>query len=123
MPTEVGSGWSSVAAGDGFTVAIRTDGSLWSWGSNYAGQLGQGDNRQRSVPTQVGSASWHGVTAGTGFALAIRSDGTLWAWGDNSSGQLGVGDTASRNAPAEVGHRTGWQVIAAGGTHTVGLAV
>ena len=84
--------WQSVAGGYYHTVAVRTDGTLWAWGHNDLGQLGDGTTTTRSTPAQVGSATgWQGVAAGYFHALAVRTDGTLWAWGSDFFGQLGDG--------------------------------
>lgn len=91
VPVQVGQDldWASVAAGDWHSVGIRTDGSLWAWGQNANGQLGQGDRLNRTVPVQVAPGTrWKAVSAGSASTLAIRDDGTLWGWGDNTFGQL-----------------------------------
>ncbi len=93
--------WVEVAAGDYHTVARRSDGTLWAWGRNTYGQLGDGSTNNRVFPGQIGVGSnWVLVTAGAAHTLARTSDGTLWAWGYNSSGQLGLGDIADRHSPA-----------------------
>jgi alpha-tubulin suppressor-like RCC1 family protein len=80
-----------VAAGGNHTVALKSDGTLWAWGDNWAGQLGEGTTTDRHFPVQIGTDTWSFVAAGSNHTVAIRSDGTLWAWGDNFSGQLGDG--------------------------------
>jgi hypothetical protein len=112
-PVQVGTAatWASVsvtngdgATGDQYTCATRTDGTLWCWGGNGAGQLGTGDTSSQLIPTQVGTATtWASVSAGWANACATRTDGTLWCWGDNTFGQLGTGDTTARLIPTEVG--------------------
>ncbi|OPY68532.1 MAG: Regulator of chromosome condensation (RCC1) repeat protein [Syntrophorhabdaceae bacterium PtaU1.Bin034] len=111
-----------IAAGSSHTVAIKSDGTLWAWGSNVSGQLGDGTTANRSVPTQIGSATnWNVIAAGEAHNVAIRSDGTLWAWGSNVSGQLGDGTTTTRATPIQVGAATNWSAVAAGDTHTVAV--
>ena len=111
-------------------AAIKTDGTLWTWGDNGQGQLGQGDTDDRSSPVQVGSlTNWSKVdVAGQGdMVIATKTDGTLWTWGDGGSapphqtgGQLGLGDTGiDRSSPCQVGSLTNWSVPIAG-TNTVG---
>src|SRR5438128_1309871 len=81
--------FSSVAAGYGHTCAIRTDGTLWCWGSNYSGELGDGTNTSHTTPARVGDATtWASIDGGTSYNCAVRTDGTLWCWGSNSRGQL-----------------------------------
>ena len=94
-PVQVGtSSWSSVSAGGGtnvlFTMAIRSDGTLWGWGRNTNGNLGTNNITNYSSPVQVGTSSWSSVSAGGSHTMAIRSDGTLWGWGYNGQGQLGL---------------------------------
>lgn len=84
IPTNTGNDWRSIhpSATGGFVIGIKQSGTLWSWGKNELGQLGQGDNTTRDVPTQVGSFSdWIAATSGEAHAAAIRSDGSIWQWG------------------------------------------
>ena len=80
----------SVAAGGDFTVALKTDGTLWAWGGNDYGQLGNGTVVSAAQPVQV-LDQVTAVSAGDYHVAAIRADGTLWTWGDNLYGQLGDG--------------------------------
>jgi hypothetical protein len=81
--------WQSVNAAGYVSAAIRTDGSLWTWGNNHVGQLGNGTTSTQNTPVQVGTgATWQRVATGGSHMLAIRADNLLWAWGWNSSGQL-----------------------------------
>jgi alpha-tubulin suppressor-like RCC1 family protein len=110
-PVQVGAltTWSRVAAGNAFSVAVKTDGTLWSWGFNNTGQLGLGDTASRSDPVQVGAlATWANVACGNAFVLAIKTNGTLWAWGNNITGQLGQGNTTTYSSPVQIGTATNW---------------
>jgi hypothetical protein len=115
-PVQVGAltDWSQVSAGLQFCAAIKTNGTLWSWGYNNHGQLGQNisDLILRSSPVQVGALTdWSQVSAGQTFCAAIKTNGTLWAWGRNSSGQLGQGNVSYRSSPVQVGALTDWSQV------------
>jgi len=110
--------WDKVStSGYMFSAAIKTNGTLWTWGYNTNGQLGLGDTATRLYPTQVGSdTNWNNVSCGNAapFAIATKTDGTLWLWGTNSYGQLGLGDTSTRYTPTRVGALTTWSSVAVG---------
>jgi alpha-tubulin suppressor-like RCC1 family protein len=116
-PTRVGidTDWTAISAGGLCSLALKSNGSLWAWGSNAMGELGLGDTVDRQVPTRVGTASnWRAVSAdGDGSSFAIKQNASLWAWGNNDSGQLGLGDHAQRHVLTRVGHGTEWTRIAA----------
>lgn len=118
------SDWVMVEHGSGgHAVGIKNNGTLWSWGSNISGQLGQGDTfvsvfdtKSRSSPTQIGAdTDWAVAWAGNRFSMALKTDGTLWAWGENGQGQLGDGTTANRSSPVQIGSATNWFNVRAGG--------
>ena len=114
--------WTSVSAGASHSVAIRSDGSLWAWGNNSQGRLGDGTTANRNTPVRIGTATnWASASAGESHTVAIRSDGTLWAWGRNANGQLGDGTTSNRNTPVRIGAATNWAYVSAGHSHTLGL--
>lgn len=112
--------WRSVSAGGLHTCGIRTAGSLWCWGSNAHGQIGDGTAQDRLAPTQVGTATdWTAVSAGAQHTCARRAAGTLWCWGLGEDGRLGHGDTLNRPVPTQVGTATTWASVSAGkGAHT-----
>ncbi len=91
----------SVAAGGDFTIALKTDGTLWAWGGNDYGQLGNGTTAPSSQPVQV-LDQVTAVSAGDYHVAAIRADGTLWTWGDDLYGQLGDGSLDSVSVPHQV---------------------
>jgi alpha-tubulin suppressor-like RCC1 family protein len=114
---------TAVAAGDSHTLARASDGTVWAWGDNVWGQLGDGSSNDRTSPVQVsGLTNVIMISAGQSFSLALKSDGTVWAWGSDSSGQLGDSvATSSSTVPVQVFGLTGITHIAAGNLH--GLAV
>lgn len=122
--------WIAVSAGATHTCAIKADTTLWCWGSNYAGQLGTGDNTDRSTPAAVqAGAGWSAISAGNGFTCGIRI-GYRYCWGLNDNGQLGVGFkdsdgdgvNDSYNVPK---HRGGeadnWATVSTGQSHACGV--
>jgi alpha-tubulin suppressor-like RCC1 family protein len=87
-------GATAVAAGDNHTVVLKNDGTVWAWGLNSTGQLGDGTNTDSNIPvTASGLTGGTRVAAGIGYAVALKNDGTVWAWGNNSNALLGIGWT------------------------------
>lgn len=94
---------SSIAAGGYFNVAIKNDGTVWAWGDNGHGQLGDGTTTRRLSPIQVpGLTGIVAVSTGLYHTLALRNDGSLWAWGYNAQGQLGDGTFTQRTSPVQI---------------------
>jgi len=123
-PAQVGkdSDWAAVAAGDSHAVAIKADGSLWAWGHNEYGQLGNGTIIGHNAPARVGKAKgWAAVAAGSRHTLAIKSNGSLWAWGSNEHGQLGDGTNISRTAPVQVGSDKDWKSVSTDCRHNMAI--
>ncbi|WP_407672253.1 RCC1 domain-containing protein, partial [Paenibacillus sinensis] len=88
------SGVISIAAGTSHSLALKSDGSVWAWGYNGGGQLGDDSTTQRSMPVQVtGLTEVKDIAGGGSHSLALKSDGSVWAWGYNGGGQLGDGTT------------------------------
>ena len=111
-----------IAAGYSHFLAIKSDGTLWAWGNNRYGQLGDGTTVYRDSPVQIGAENdWVEVAAGMDHTIAMKSDRTLWAWGRNNSGQLGDGTTTDKYTPVQIGTDYDWDAVAAGGWYTVAL--
>ncbi|MGO9063305.1 MAG: hypothetical protein ACLQIH_01045 [Myxococcaceae bacterium] len=116
VPVLLGTGFAKVSAGAYHVLAIKTDGTLWAWGDNSYGELGDGTQVAKNAPEQIGTATnWASVSAGYYYSMAVAADGTLWAWGDSTSGKLGIGVVVGgspQKTPAEVG--SGYASVAAG---------
>jgi alpha-tubulin suppressor-like RCC1 family protein len=108
-----GNDWKIADCPTEAVIAIKIDGSLWSWGQNNFGKLGLGDTETRVTPTQIGNSyDWKNLTCGSSHTVALKTDGTLWSWGYNTSGQLGIGDTTNRFTPVPVfGNATNWKTL------------
>ena len=123
------SGITAVAAGHYHSVALKNDGTVWAWGYNYYGQLGNKSSVTNSLlpvqvleETGVALSGIIAVAAGQYHSLALRNDGTVWTWGHNYYGQLGDTTTTQRNAAVKVaGISSGATAIAAGSSHSLAL--
>lgn len=117
------SDWVQVDGGGSHTVALRGNGTVWSWGQNSSGQLGDGTMTNKSSPVAVvgGFTDWVDVGAGEIHTVALRSNGTLWAWGFNNNGQLGTNNTSSFSSPVSIGGFTDWVEVSAGTYHNVAI--
>ena len=93
----------AVSGGESHVLALVDDGSVWGWGSNSLGHLGDDTDVDRSTPVQVhGLRNIIAISAGFNHSLALQNDGTVWAWGSNRYGQLGDGTTETRYEPVRV---------------------
>ncbi|MFI8822397.1 hypothetical protein [Streptomyces sp. NPDC053431] len=134
VPVVVGNGntnqVTAISAGGAHALALRTGGTVQSWGRNDSGQLGNGKTTDSSTPVTVCAVGQTApcddylfdataVSAGEAHSLALAADGTVHSWGDNSSGQLGNGTTANSSAPVQVGGLTGVRSLGAGYRHSV----
>jgi len=104
-----GTTWSTAAdtmdgSTEGRMFAIKTDGTLWSWGIANNGNLGLNDHVRRSSPTQIPGTTWSNISISTELEVATKTDGTLWTWGVNTNGQLGQNE--SPGSPATQGSRS-----------------
>jgi alpha-tubulin suppressor-like RCC1 family protein len=122
-PTQIGTdnNWAKIYAGNDHSIAIKNDGTLWAWGANNSGELGDGTNISKNSPIQIGSSNdWNSIASGLGFTLALKNDGTLWAWGRNNFGQLGDGTYIDKATPVQIG-TSNWQSITAGYWFSIGV--
>lgn len=113
---------NNLQTGGAHTLAIKTNGTLWAWGSNSEGQLGNGSTENSNVPVQIGTdTDWEMVAAGSLHSIALKSDGTLWAWGNNAYGQLGNGTFISANTPIQMGVEANWEKISTYESHNLAI--
>lgn len=123
-PQQIGNDndWVMICAGDEYSFAIKNDGTLWAWGDNTNGQLGNNTVTDSNVPVQIGNENdWAWVSAGTSHTLALKNNGTLWAWGNNSDFKFGVNTPSSSNVPIQIGTDHDWKMVKAARDHSIGL--
>jgi alpha-tubulin suppressor-like RCC1 family protein len=127
-PVQIGSSsWTAVSLGGvgggtslGNTVAIRSGGTLFAWGYNIYGQIGDNTSVSKSSPVQIGSSSWTAVSACETSIAAIRLGGTLFTWGNGTTGQLGDGTAVTKSSPVQIGSSS-WTAVSAGVSYTMGI--
>ena len=121
-----GTNWKQVSAARLHTAAIKTDGTLWTWGRTYNGSLGNADlygGRSTPVTTFAGGTNWKQVSCGGYHTAAIKTDGTLWTWGLGGSGTLGnevIGGTISTPVTTFAGGNN-WKQVSGGNRHTAAI--
>ena len=120
-----GTPWKQVSCGHQHVGAIKTDGTLWMWGYNYNGQIGDNTVAHKSSPVQTiaGGTNWKQVTGGASHTAAIKQDGTLWAWGRNDfGGPLGDNTLTSKSSPVQtVSGGNNWKQLSCGYFHTASI--
>lgn len=123
LPTAYGQAWKQLAAGAEFSAALNSDGSLYTWGFNGNGQLGQGlpFGARTNVPELITGSDWNHVSCGAVHAIAIKNDGSVWGWGSNVVFQLGDNTTINRNLPTRIGTENNWKTIASGQAHNLAI--
>ncbi|MFA6490919.1 MAG: fibronectin type III domain-containing protein, partial [Candidatus Magasanikbacteria bacterium] len=125
-------GIGAIFSGNGSVFAIKSDGTVWAWGSNANGQLGMNDVIAKTTPNQVLGTGGVGYLSNVStssinsiHSIALKSDDTVWAWGNNFYGQLGINNTTQYNTPIQVlgvggtGNLTGVSSISAGLSHSL----
>ena len=127
-PVQVGTGtdWrlvSCMTAFPTYTLAIKTNGTLWAWGANDQGRLGDGTTTYRSSPVQIGTGTnWVSASAGVhGISFALKSDGTLWGWGNSNNFGLYYPQSlrgAYSSSPVQVGALNTWKDVTQGAFQT-----
>ena len=117
--------WKEVSNGETYSIGIKTDGTLWSWGLDGGwGRLGQGvDTYTLNIPTQIGTATnWDKISASNKHVMALKTDGTLWVWGGNNYGELGLGHTNNVFLPTQLGTAT-WKTFCASPSHSLAINI
>ena len=111
---------TAVAASGSHSLALKYEGTVWGWGSNGTGQIGDGSSTNRLTPVQtLGINGVTAVAAAAQHSLALKSDGTVRAWGYNMNGELGDGTQTGRTTPVQVSGLTGVRAIGGGGFHSL----
>lgn len=115
--------YKDCSIGDKHSIAITTEGYLYSWGANDYGQLGLGSTVQNYLrPQKIGTDSnWSRVFANGNQSFALKTDGTLWCWGDNQNKQLGSGSSLYESVPVKVNNDTDWALVAPGFNYTLAI--
>jgi alpha-tubulin suppressor-like RCC1 family protein len=125
-----GNNWKQVSAGSYQTAAVKTNGTLWMWGINTSGSLGNNTGTSVSSPIQTiaGGTNWKQVASSKGnsgykVTAGIKTDGTLWVWGKNNYGQLAQNDRTDRSSPIQVtmGVTNAWQQVSTGYGHFMAI--
>ena len=118
-----GTNWKQVFGGSSGTIAIKTDGTLWTWGLGTSGELGNNTNTNRSTPvtTFAGGTNWKSLSSSGyigSYNAAIKTDGSLWTWGSSLFGMLGTNNTTTRSTPVTTfAGGNNWKSLACGGGH------
>ena len=110
-----------IAVGGSHTLVLKSNGTVWAWGDNSYGQLGDGTTTNRTVPVQVTLNNIIAVSVNYNYSIALKSDGTVWTWGYNSYGQLGDGTYTNRTVPVQVTGLNGITAVSAGSGHVIAL--
>jgi alpha-tubulin suppressor-like RCC1 family protein len=114
--------WTSLCAGQRHTCAIKSGGTLWCWGDDAAGQLGQPSSS--TSPSLVNlDTDWSTLACGDLHTCAVKTNGTLWCWGSNSKGQIGTATSLGSfvTSPSQVGTGTNWSSVSAGSAFTCAI--
>ena len=109
---------------NGYTLFIKSDGSLWAWGNNSTGQLGDGTTTNRNSPVNIlPNTQWIDISTSSNTSFGIKKDGTLWAWGRNNTYLFGNNNSSEtqRSAPGQVGTDNNWKSIRSNGSSVIGI--
>ncbi|MBF0207223.1 MAG: hypothetical protein HQK53_10080 [Oligoflexia bacterium] len=118
------SGVSTLSSGSSYNCALKTDNSVWCWGINSYGQLGNGNTSKQNTPVAVVGTGGSGVSilsSGSGHNCTLKTDNTVWCWGNNAYGQLGIGNTTNQYTPVSVSGLNNVSSICSGAQHSCAL--
>lgn len=123
VTTPAGATWTAISVAAHASCGLLSDGSLWCWGGNDDGEVGNGTTQPVPQPVEINAGPWSAVSTGATHTCAIlAAGGSTRCWGYNGHGELGVGDTTNRTTPTQLAGATHFQAIAAGGEHTCGIS-
>lgn len=112
-----------ISAGYYYSLALKSDGTVWSWGVNSDEQLGINNKTTQYTPVQVMNLeNVTEVEAGRYHSFAKKEDGTVWAWGGNGSGGFGNGETTNYSLPVEITNLAGYKTLSSGNVHSLGVS-
>ena len=112
----------AIAAGWAHSIALKSDGTIWAWGYNGLGELGDGSTMMRDYPAPViGVTNAIAIASGSDFSFALCADGTVWGWGYNKDGELGIGNTENQLQPVRVPALTNVVALSVGLSHALAL--
>jgi alpha-tubulin suppressor-like RCC1 family protein len=114
--------WEIVSIGNNFVLALKNDSTLWGWGRNDYGQLGDSVNILTKTPKKLSSEKWTKISSGAFHSVGIKKDGTLWAWGLNNHGQLARKNLPLSKYPVEVDSFRKWIDVSAGNNHNLAMS-
>jgi alpha-tubulin suppressor-like RCC1 family protein len=122
VPVSGSHAFIQVAAGGNHSLALKADGSVYTWGYNSNGQLGDNSIVSKSTPVLVsGSHAFIQVAGGLNYSLALKADGSVYAWGQNTNGQLGDNSITAKSSPVPVSGSHAFIQVAGGTYHSLAL--
>lgn len=121
-PADEMSCWTHVSGHINHTCAVTNESTLYCWGNNQHGQLGDGTTEEKTFPVRLGEDSdWTSISAGGGHTCAVKQNHSLFCWGGNTFGQVGDGTTDDRHEPVRIGTGTDWAAVSCGTHHTCAM--
>lgn len=112
--------WANVSHTNAHTLLTKDDGSLWAFGYNIYGQIGNNNSISQDL-IRIGSSNWSKIATGQNYSAGIQQNGSLWAWGYNLYGQIGDASTTTRHSPVPISTGSSWLEVALGASHTVAI--